>query len=98
MAFDWITRLFSSGRERWPLGRKSAEPAGGHQTASQPMRERSQRRTNTRLPLGEVVVDDCLRVLETLPDKSVDLIFADPPYNLQLSQELPWKAQKTMAS
>lgn len=26
--------------------------------------------------------DDCLNILETLPEKSVDLIFADPPYNL----------------
>jgi len=25
---------------------------------------------------------DCLEVLKTLPEKSVDLIFADPPYNL----------------
>lgn len=26
--------------------------------------------------------EDCLKVLKTLPEKSVDLIFADPPYNL----------------
>jgi site-specific DNA-methyltransferase (adenine-specific) len=26
--------------------------------------------------------DDCLNILKTLPEKSVDLIFADPPYNL----------------
>lgn len=26
--------------------------------------------------------DDCLKVLKSLPEKSVDLIFADPPYNL----------------
>jgi site-specific DNA-methyltransferase (adenine-specific) len=26
--------------------------------------------------------DDCLNVLKALPEKSVDLIFADPPYNL----------------
>ncbi|MDR1544389.1 MAG: site-specific DNA-methyltransferase [Prevotellaceae bacterium] len=26
--------------------------------------------------------DNCLNVLKTLPEKSVDLIFADPPYNL----------------
>lgn len=25
---------------------------------------------------------DCLKVLETLPEDSVDLVFADPPYNL----------------
>jgi modification methylase len=31
---------------------------------------------------------DCLAVLATLPAGSVDLVFADPPYNLQLSGEL----------
>lgn len=35
-----------------------------------------------------IVHGDCLRVLPRLPDKSVNLIFADPPYNLQLKQEL----------
>ncbi len=31
---------------------------------------------------------NCIAVLEKLPKKSVDMIFADPPYNLQLKQEL----------
>jgi len=31
---------------------------------------------------------ESLAVLKTLPDKSVDLVFADPPYNLQLGGEL----------
>ncbi len=31
---------------------------------------------------------DCRDVLAMVPDKSVDLIFADPPYNLQLRGEL----------
>lgn len=35
-----------------------------------------------------LVRDDCLSVLPRLPAKSVDLIFADPPYNLQLKNEL----------
>ena len=35
-----------------------------------------------------VVRGDCLKVLPKLPDKSVDLIFADPPYNLQLENTL----------
>ncbi len=30
----------------------------------------------------------------TLPENSVDLVFADPPYNLQLSQEL-WRPNRT---
>ena len=33
-------------------------------------------------------VGDCVDVMNTLPENSVDLIFADPPYNLQLGGEL----------
>ena len=40
------------------------------------------------LPLGQVLLGDCLDLLRTLPEKSVDLVFADPPYFLQLTQEL----------
>ena len=41
-----------------------------------------------QLPLDQVIVGDSVEVLNSLPAKSVDLVFADPPYNLQLSQEL----------
>jgi modification methylase len=40
------------------------------------------------LPLDQVIEGDCVEVLPALPEKSVDLIFADPPYNLQLQQTL----------
>lgn len=40
------------------------------------------------LPLDQILTGDCLEVLPRLPAASVDLVFADPPYNLQLSQEL----------
>jgi DNA modification methylase len=40
------------------------------------------------LPLGRVLVGDCREILATLPAASVDLVFADPPYNLQLRQDL----------
>jgi modification methylase len=40
------------------------------------------------LPLDTVLAGDCLEIMAGLPDKSVDLIFADPPYNLQLQNEL----------
>lgn len=35
------------------------------------------------LPLDEVLVGDCLPVLRQLPDASVDVCFADPPFNLE---------------
>lgn len=40
------------------------------------------------LPLNEIVQGSCIEVLKTMPAKSVNLIFADPPYNLQLQNEL----------
>ena len=40
------------------------------------------------LPLDTVVVGDCIAALEKLPPQSVDLVFADPPYNLQLDGPL----------
>lgn len=43
---------------------------------------------STELPLDRVLQGDCLKVLPTLPENSVDLIFADPPYNLQLQHTL----------
>ena len=40
------------------------------------------------LPLDSILMGDCIAVLKSLPAKSVDCIFADPPYNLQLGGEL----------
>ncbi len=42
----------------------------------------------TKLPLNRVVVGDCVEIMSGLPAGSVDLIFADPPYNLQLEGDL----------
>ena len=43
---------------------------------------------DTSLPVDQILHGDCIDILNSLPEQSVDLIFADPPYNLQLSQEL----------
>jgi modification methylase len=40
------------------------------------------------LPLDRIVMGDCIETMRALPAKSVDLIFADPPYNLQLGGDL----------
>ncbi len=37
---------------------------------------------------NRILVGDCLDELRRIPDRSVDLVFADPPYNLQLATEL----------
>ena len=40
------------------------------------------------LPLGQILTGDCVAAMRSLPDASVDLVFADPPYNLQLGGDL----------
>jgi modification methylase len=40
------------------------------------------------LPVDRILLGDCARVMAGLPAGSVDMIFADPPYNLQLGGEL----------
>ena len=40
------------------------------------------------LPLNQILAGDCIEVMRSLPASSVDLIFADPPYNLQLRGDL----------
>lgn len=52
------------------------------------------KRKTANLPLDQVLLGDCVDVLASWPDESVDLIFADPPYNLQLNQEL-WRPNQT---
>ena len=45
-------------------------------------------RVRPSVGLDQVIVGDCLEVLAKLPTASVDLVFADPPYNLQLDKDL----------
>ena len=37
---------------------------------------------------NKILCGDTVEELRNLPDNCIDLIFADPPYNLQLDQEL----------
>jgi len=46
------------------------------------------------LPKDRIIHGDCTQVLKLLPEKSMDLIFADPPYYLQLEKEL-WRPNAT---
>ncbi len=47
------------------------------------------------LPLGQVLHGNCIDLMRALPDQSVNLVFADPPYNLQLQHAL-WRPNMTM--
>lgn len=40
------------------------------------------------LPLNQILEGDCIALMNALPAGSIDLIFADPPYNLQLKGDL----------
>ena len=40
------------------------------------------------LPLDQILRGDCVQMMQMLPGGSIDCIFADPPYNLQLRGEL----------
>jgi len=42
------------------------------------------------LPINTIIPGDCVAAMDVLPERSIDLVFADPPYNLQLNQEL-WR-------
>ncbi len=46
--------------------------------------------------LNRIINGDCIEILRELPEESVDLIFADPPYNLQLRGELLRPNQTTV--
>ncbi|MCC7431445.1 site-specific DNA-methyltransferase [bacterium] len=41
-----------------------------------------------KFQLNTINQGDCIELLKNVPDNSIDLIFADPPYNLQLSGDL----------
>ena len=42
----------------------------------------------TDIPRNEILVGDCIEHMNSLPAESIDMIFADPPYNLQLAGDL----------
>jgi len=44
--------------------------------------------TNNAFQLDHIYQGDCIQILAAFPEKSIDLIFADPPYNLQLQNAL----------
>ncbi|MGC6400669.1 site-specific DNA-methyltransferase [Sphingomonas sp. FW199] len=50
--------------------------------------QRTVEKAPVRLPLDTILMDDCIAAMQGLPDASIDMIFADPPYNLQLGGDL----------
>jgi modification methylase len=56
--------------------------------AEQPRSFRPAKAAKRDLQLDMILQGDCVSEMARLPDKSVDMIFADPPYNLQLGGDL----------
>jgi len=48
----------------------------------------SGQKADEHLPIDTILVGECVERMNSLPAASVDLVFADPPYNLQLEQGL----------
>ena len=44
--------------------------------------------THSGIEADRVILGDCIEVMAAWPEGSVDMVFADPPYNLQLDGEL----------
>lgn len=42
----------------------------------------------------KIILGDCLEKLKEIPDESVDLVFADPPYNMSKKKGLGWEFSK----
>ena len=38
--------------------------------------------------LNKIVNGNSLKILKTIPSKTFDLVFADPPYNMQIGETL----------
>src|SRR6266567_4376295 len=49
---------------------------------------RAPRGTSKSSESSRVIIGDCVAEMAALPAASVDLVFADPPYNLQLRNDL----------
>ena len=62
---------------------------GGHMVQTM-LKERVRPRAagEVPLPLGQILHGDCIAAMRSLPSASIDMVFADPPYNLQLGGDL----------
>ena len=52
----------------------------------------------TFLHINKIICGETIEELKKIPADSVDLIFADPPYNLQLEGELQRPDNSTVAA
>jgi DNA modification methylase len=55
---------------------------------SDKMIENQEQKLKLENMINKVILGDSIEIMKEIPDNSIDLIFADPPYNLQLENEL----------
>ena len=48
----------------------------------------TEKTTEAPLPANQILIGDCVEAMNALPERCVDMVFADPPYNLQLRADL----------
>jgi 16S rRNA G966 N2-methylase RsmD len=48
--------------------------------------------------LNQILLGDCLEIMRGIPDASVDAVFADPPYNLQLGSKTLYRPEDQTAA
>lgn len=48
--------------------------------------------------MEKLYLGDCLEVLKTIPDNSIDLVLTDPPYNIKKAQWDNWKKEEEQFS
>jgi modification methylase len=70
------------------IARKTGTPVRRVSAKTAAAAEAALARATQRLPLDTIIAGDCVSAMNALPEASVDLIFADPPYNLQLKGDL----------
>ena len=48
--------------------------------------------------LNQILLGDCIEVMRGIPDASIDAVFADPPYNLQLGSKTLYRPEDQTAA
>jgi len=46
--------------------------------------------------INQVICGDCLEIMKGIPDKSIDLVLTDPPYNLRWKQSIELHGRKAL--
>jgi modification methylase len=67
---------------------RSVSDVGKIKSASNKNRQENEHSSPVFPFLNQIIAGDCIEALKALPDASVDAVFADPPYNLQLGGTL----------